>query len=116
LLSKVSIDQKQKKSSVEELNNENSVCDKLCLFRFSIISDINNELNDEKSKNIVDSDNQVLNSTASTKAEIVIPYILVANFYVFYFKVHHLSAISLITIDFTIALKSTGKWSGVGIV
>lgn len=72
LFSEVSIDQEQKHSSVEELDNENTIGNQLSLLRFSVLTKIDDKLDDDKSEYIVDTDNHVLNSIACSETDPVV--------------------------------------------
>lgn len=60
LLVEVSIDQKQKKGCVEELDDENSIGDNTRLLREGIVTNANDQKNDDLSEDEVDTNNHEL--------------------------------------------------------
>jgi hypothetical protein len=56
LLAHVGIDEQQKKGGVEELHDEDSVGDQSGLFRLGVLTDVDDQLDDEHTEDEVDSD------------------------------------------------------------
>lgn len=79
LFRQVSIAEEEEDSSIEELNNEDTVGNESGLFWFSILSNVNDKLNDEKSEHIIDSNDDVLDWGSESKTSQDILNVFFAN-------------------------------------
>ncbi len=79
MLLKVSVHHEQKESGIEELDDEDSVCDQAGLLRQGIIANTNNQLDDDDTKNVVDGDDSKLGNLIVDFDALLITKELVAN-------------------------------------
>lgn len=76
---KIGVNHEKKECSVEELDNEDSISDETSLLGLGVITNLGNQLDDNKTKEVVDSDDRKLYNLVIDNNTLQVAKVFIAN-------------------------------------